>query len=180
LEGIELDQCCARWALQLSLSLKERAQCASQLSLWFSRWPCSSVLVVKAHRDFKARKAIKGPPALRALQVLPALRALQVLPDPPALQVLPDLPGQRVMQVLPDLPGQRVMSVLLALRGRREIPGRRVHLACESFGRTAPLPPAQSSAAKMKCSLRPTAAPAEAPRCSQRKEVLRVVHPIRR
>jgi hypothetical protein len=73
------------------------AQCASQLPLWFSRWPYSSVLVVKAHRDFKARKAIRGRPALRALLVLPALRALQ------------DLPGQRVIQVLPDLPGQRVM-----------------------------------------------------------------------
>src|SRR5262249_11139303 len=39
--------------------------CASHPPLWFSRWPCSSVLV-KARGDFRVRRVIRGRLVLRA------------------------------------------------------------------------------------------------------------------
>ena len=65
-------------------------------------------------------------------------------------------------------------------RGRRAMRDRRVRLVCESFGRTAPLAPAQLSAARMKCWSRPIAGLSEPRRCSRRREALRAVRLIRR
>jgi hypothetical protein len=91
--------------------------------------------------------------------------------DHKAIRVPPDLRGRRAMQVPPDLRARR------AIRVRRVRPAP---AACESFGWTAPPAPAQSSATRMRCWLRPIAGLREPRRCSQRKEVLRAVRPIRR